>query len=251
MVHRAVPDEELDAVADELVATLAGSATVALGLAKWLLNTGATKSLEDHLHDEAFSMELSSRSEDFKEGLAVFKEKRPPEYRGAMRSPSSSSSAGRRARRVGRGPRCHRRRGRRRRRRLGRGQRAGGLARRRRPGRPGRDPSGAPLPGVRGLGPHLRPVGPGRRHLARRLRRPRPPTRCRPRRGVGAGAVQPRDGSTRSGQPGRPGAVRLRHRGAAPALPPADGPQRRGLVPALQRAGRRLRSGVARLPGRA
>jgi 2-(1,2-epoxy-1,2-dihydrophenyl)acetyl-CoA isomerase len=82
MVHRAVPAEELDAVADELVATLAGSATVALGLAKWLLNTGTTKSLEDHLHDEAFSMELSSRSEDFKEGLAGFKEKRPPEYRG-------------------------------------------------------------------------------------------------------------------------------------------------------------------------
>jgi 2-(1,2-epoxy-1,2-dihydrophenyl)acetyl-CoA isomerase len=82
MVHRAVPGDELDVAADELVATLAAAPTVALGLAKWLLNSGASKTLEDQLHDEAFSMELSSRSEDFKEGLAAFKEKRPPEYKG-------------------------------------------------------------------------------------------------------------------------------------------------------------------------
>jgi 2-(1,2-epoxy-1,2-dihydrophenyl)acetyl-CoA isomerase len=82
MVHAAVPEAELPATADELVATLAGSATVALGLAKWLMNTGRGKALDDQLHDEAFSMELSSRSEDFKEGLAAFKEKRPPEYKG-------------------------------------------------------------------------------------------------------------------------------------------------------------------------
>ena len=82
MIHRAAPGGELDTVAEELVATLAGSATVALGLAKWLMNSGRSKALDDQLHDEAFSMELSSRSEDFKEGLAAFKEKRPPEYRG-------------------------------------------------------------------------------------------------------------------------------------------------------------------------
>src|SRR3954452_23240770 len=42
MVHRAVPEREVDAVARELASKLAGSATVALGLAKWLLHTGAT-----------------------------------------------------------------------------------------------------------------------------------------------------------------------------------------------------------------
>ena len=82
MVHRAVPAEELDVAADELVATLAAAPTVALGLAKWLLNSGRDKALDDQLHDEAFSMELSSRSDDFKEGLAAFKEKRPPQYKG-------------------------------------------------------------------------------------------------------------------------------------------------------------------------
>jgi 2-(1,2-epoxy-1,2-dihydrophenyl)acetyl-CoA isomerase len=82
MVHEAVSGDQLDAVAGELVDSLARLPTVALGLAKWLLVSGVNQSLEDQLHDEAFSMELSSRSEDFKEGLAAFKEKRPPEYKG-------------------------------------------------------------------------------------------------------------------------------------------------------------------------
>lgn len=82
MVHRAVIPDQLDDVAAALVDRLAQAPTVALGLAKWLLHSGRTNPLDDHLHDEAFAMELSSRSEDFKEGLAAFKEKRDPRYRG-------------------------------------------------------------------------------------------------------------------------------------------------------------------------
>jgi len=82
MIHRAVPVAEVDAVAAELAQTLASGATVAAGLAKWLLHTGATAPLEEHLRNEAFAMELSSRSEDFREGLQAFQEKRPPAYGG-------------------------------------------------------------------------------------------------------------------------------------------------------------------------
>ena len=82
MIHRAVPEEELDAAVTELVTTLAKSATVGLGLAKWLLHVGATTPLDEHLRNEAFAMELSSRSEDFREGLKAFGEKRPPEFGG-------------------------------------------------------------------------------------------------------------------------------------------------------------------------
>jgi 2-(1,2-epoxy-1,2-dihydrophenyl)acetyl-CoA isomerase len=82
MVHRAVPDDELDATVAELVDSLAGSATVALGLTKWLLHSGRTSALDDHHRDEAFAMEISSRSDDFREGLAAFKEKRPPKFEG-------------------------------------------------------------------------------------------------------------------------------------------------------------------------
>ena len=38
--------------------------------------------LDQHLRNEAFALELSSRSEDFREGLKAFQEKRPPEYGG-------------------------------------------------------------------------------------------------------------------------------------------------------------------------
>ena len=82
MVHRSAPAGELDAVVDEIVARLASGPTVALGLTKWLLHAGAVAPLDQHLHNEAFAVELSSRSEDFREGLSAFKEKRPPSFRG-------------------------------------------------------------------------------------------------------------------------------------------------------------------------
>jgi 2-(1,2-epoxy-1,2-dihydrophenyl)acetyl-CoA isomerase len=82
MIHRAVPLAEVDTTAAELAGTLASGATVAAGLAKWLLHTGATAALDEHLRNEAFGMELSSRSEDFREGLKAFQEKRSPQYGG-------------------------------------------------------------------------------------------------------------------------------------------------------------------------
>jgi 2-(1,2-epoxy-1,2-dihydrophenyl)acetyl-CoA isomerase len=82
MIHRAVPPDEVDATVGELVTKLAASPTVGLGLAKWLLHVGATTPLDEHLRNEAFAMELSSRSEDFREGLKAFGEKRPPEFGG-------------------------------------------------------------------------------------------------------------------------------------------------------------------------
>jgi 2-(1,2-epoxy-1,2-dihydrophenyl)acetyl-CoA isomerase len=38
--------------------------------------------LRDQLADEAFGMELSSRSADFREGLKAFAERRRPEFGG-------------------------------------------------------------------------------------------------------------------------------------------------------------------------
>jgi 2-(1,2-epoxy-1,2-dihydrophenyl)acetyl-CoA isomerase len=38
--------------------------------------------LDAHLRDEAFAMELSSRSEDFREGMLALSEKRPARFAG-------------------------------------------------------------------------------------------------------------------------------------------------------------------------
>lgn len=82
LAHQAAPAAEVDAEADGLASRLAAGPTVALGLTKWLLHAGSTTELDSHLRNEAFAMELSSRAEDFREGLAAFKEKRPPGFSG-------------------------------------------------------------------------------------------------------------------------------------------------------------------------
>ncbi len=82
LIHAAHPTEDLDREAAALVARLAGGATVTLGLTKWLLLAGHDSTLEDQLRHEAFALELSSRSDDFREGIAAFRDKRPPEFTG-------------------------------------------------------------------------------------------------------------------------------------------------------------------------
>ncbi|MBX7453928.1 enoyl-CoA hydratase/isomerase family protein [Mycolicibacterium sp. 3033] len=82
LIHQACPEEQLHQVADDLVGRLAAAPTVALGLTKWLLHTGHGLDLDRQLHNEALGLELSSRSEDFREGLAAFKTKRDAEFTG-------------------------------------------------------------------------------------------------------------------------------------------------------------------------
>jgi 2-(1,2-epoxy-1,2-dihydrophenyl)acetyl-CoA isomerase len=82
LVHSSVPDDQLETAAETVALELAKGPTVALGLTKWLMHAGASLTLEEHLRNEAFALELSSRSEDFREGLAAFKEKRPPDFKG-------------------------------------------------------------------------------------------------------------------------------------------------------------------------
>jgi 2-(1,2-epoxy-1,2-dihydrophenyl)acetyl-CoA isomerase len=81
-IHRAVPAADLDAELGALALQLVAGPTVALGLTKWLLHEGAGIPLDRHLANEAFALELSSRTDDFREGLAAFSERRPPDFRG-------------------------------------------------------------------------------------------------------------------------------------------------------------------------
>lgn len=82
IIHAAVAEDELTSAAAELVSGLSDAPTVALGLTKWLLQSGTGLDLDRHLQNEAMALELSSRSEDFREGLAAFRDKRDAEFQG-------------------------------------------------------------------------------------------------------------------------------------------------------------------------
>lgn len=82
MIHAAVEDDQLETATEALVTQLAGAATIALGLTKWLIHRSFDVDLADALANEAFALELSARSKDFKEGMAAFSGKRPPRYEG-------------------------------------------------------------------------------------------------------------------------------------------------------------------------
>lgn len=82
MIHRAVPDAAVSDAAEELLRRLAQGPTVAIGLAKSCIRSSLELPLTEAMAREALALELSSRSGDFREGLAAFQERREPEYKG-------------------------------------------------------------------------------------------------------------------------------------------------------------------------
>lgn len=82
LIHQAVDEAQLDSVADELVSRLAAGPTVALGLAKQAIHQNQRATLTEAMTQELFNLELSCRTNDFKEGLAAFRERRAAEFGG-------------------------------------------------------------------------------------------------------------------------------------------------------------------------
>ncbi len=67
---------------EELAQRLAQGATAALGMTKRLIYDALDSSLEDQLDREARFQQEASQTEDFREGLAAFREHRPPHFTG-------------------------------------------------------------------------------------------------------------------------------------------------------------------------
>jgi 2-(1,2-epoxy-1,2-dihydrophenyl)acetyl-CoA isomerase len=82
LIHHAAAVADLESVTEELLARLASGPTVALGLAKQAINAGQHATLDQAMKQELFNLELSSRTKDFKEGLAAFRDRRPPDFQG-------------------------------------------------------------------------------------------------------------------------------------------------------------------------
>ena len=65
-----------------MIDRLADAPTVAVGLTKRLIQRSLHSGLAEALEAEANALELSSRSPDFKEGLAAFRDRRPARFEG-------------------------------------------------------------------------------------------------------------------------------------------------------------------------
>jgi 2-(1,2-epoxy-1,2-dihydrophenyl)acetyl-CoA isomerase len=81
-LDRVVPRAELPALAAEWAARLATGPTKAIGVAKYLTNRALESDRTTALWDEAVAQELVTGTEDCKEGLAAFAERRPPVFHG-------------------------------------------------------------------------------------------------------------------------------------------------------------------------
>ncbi len=82
LISRCVAEDDLDAAAAEVVDGFVKAATISVGLAKTLLHNNLSVDLRSALHNEAIHEELALRSDDFKEGMRSFAQRRPPEYTG-------------------------------------------------------------------------------------------------------------------------------------------------------------------------
>ncbi|MGH8641245.1 MAG: enoyl-CoA hydratase/isomerase family protein [Burkholderiales bacterium] len=82
LATRIVPDSQLEAEARALAKDLAESATYALAMAKKMLHSMYVPSLEQLLEMETLASGLARLSQDHQEGVAAFKEKRPPKFLG-------------------------------------------------------------------------------------------------------------------------------------------------------------------------
>jgi 2-(1,2-epoxy-1,2-dihydrophenyl)acetyl-CoA isomerase len=82
LVNRVVPAGELDAAVDQLVDKLTALPTGALALTKRLVNASLEHDRSASFLQEASFQELQSHSDDAKEGVASFLERRPAEFKG-------------------------------------------------------------------------------------------------------------------------------------------------------------------------
>lgn len=82
LVSRIVPDADLENAAVEMAQDLARSPTYTLGLAKKMFAAASSPSLETVLEIESFAASVARSSQDHREGVTAFREKREPNFTG-------------------------------------------------------------------------------------------------------------------------------------------------------------------------
>ncbi len=82
LVNRVVTADQLDATVGELATKFLSLPTKAISLTKRLANRSFESSRDQSFDDEALFQDLISTTEDMNEGIAAFRERRSPEFKG-------------------------------------------------------------------------------------------------------------------------------------------------------------------------
>ena len=82
LIWKCVADQELASTAEQMARHLATQPTLGLGLIKRAMLASSDNSLDQQLDLERDLQRLAGRSEDYREGVGAFMEKREPEFKG-------------------------------------------------------------------------------------------------------------------------------------------------------------------------
>jgi len=82
MIYKVIPLEQFNEEIEKLALKLANMPTKALGMIKELFNKSMTNTLEEQLDMESKYQIEAAQSEDYKEGVTAFIEKRKPNFKG-------------------------------------------------------------------------------------------------------------------------------------------------------------------------
>lgn len=82
LVNKVVPADQLDEAVKTYTDYYAQAPTKAIGLMKKMLNKSGNATLDEMLEYEAYCQEIAGNSEDYKEGVTAFLEKRKAEFKG-------------------------------------------------------------------------------------------------------------------------------------------------------------------------
>jgi 2-(1,2-epoxy-1,2-dihydrophenyl)acetyl-CoA isomerase len=82
IVNQVVAEDALETTARELATKLASGATAAFGVTKRLLLSSSSETLESQMELEGRAISAAGRTDDGKEGIRAFFDKRPAKFNG-------------------------------------------------------------------------------------------------------------------------------------------------------------------------